>query len=617
MSSEIDPNKIAAQVLQDVVKDAARTLTGGAREIVARTLAAFHKDLTQYLTATLDRCSHVKTPIVNRDRRTYLFDVYVNTKIRVREKNLSDDDFIPMIMGLRSVVIAGNAGSGKSMLMRYIFVALCEQGYGKVPLFIELRNLNSFAVKKLTTFIYYSIIGTSASITEEQFLAGLKSGAFTVILDGFDEVDFDQRKTIEAQILELREQYPDIVIIVSSRPDPDNRFQSWNKFHVCRVCPMDKRQVTELIRKIDYDTSTKRKFMKALREGAFDSHKSFLSSPLLCLMMLVTFDQTAQIPAKMHIFYEQAFDALSFLHDSAKEGVYKRKTYANLPSDEFRNCLSAFCITSYAKEQFSFRLGELRETISQALKIEKKSIEIDDFVSDLIESTCLIQLEGAEYSFTHRSFQEYFAAYFIARSPALNLPTLLDQFSRRREDDVVKMAFAMNRHLLEREWLLPKLNEFLAIADASFSKEKLVDYISMQFGDVNLYVRSTVLGFVYGELRPAAHVWFAIIDLYPNLFAKLEEWESRAVRADQSKLLKLFDELVSTSSGKGLKFRGGDQNSRVVPISILLKSGDNERLAKTHLPEYFQRQIKIMRELKKKIEEDVSQQKKILEALFP
>ena len=487
--AEIDPNKIAAQVLQQVIKDAASTLSSGARAAVTKLLEALRKDLTIYLVSTLDRCSHVKTPIVNRDKRTYLFDVYVHTKIRVREKNFHDDDFIPLLMGMRSVVIAGNAGSGKSMLMRYMFVALCEHGYGRVPLFIELRNLNSFAVKKLTTFIYYSITGTSASITEEQFSEGLKSGSFTVILDGFDEVDFDQRKNIESQILELREQYPDLVIIVSSRPDPDNRFQSWNRFHVCRVCPMDKRQATELIRKIDYDPTTKRKFLKVLKQGIFDSHQSFLSTPLLCLMMLVTFDQTAQIPAKMHIFYEQAFDALSFLHDSAKEGVYKRKTYANLPSDEFRNCLSAFCIASYAKEQFSFRLGELRETIIQALRIEKKNIEINDFISDLVESTCLLQLEGTEYSFTHRSFQEYFAAYFIARSPAINLTTILDQFCRRREDNVLSMALAMNRHLLEREWVLPKLKQFLDVADAEFSREKLVGYITRQFGELHFYYR--------------------------------------------------------------------------------------------------------------------------------
>ena len=151
------------------------------------------------------------------------------------------------------------------------------------------------------------------------------------------------------------------------------------------VCPMEERQVIELITKVEFDQNIKRQFLKSLRDGLYASHKSFLSSPLLCIMMLVTFEQTGHIPTKRHIFYERAFEALFFLHDTAKEGVYKRKTYAKLPIDDFRNCLSAFCVVTYAKEIFSFSLDVLREQIKNALAIEKKDIKFEEFVADLIE----------------------------------------------------------------------------------------------------------------------------------------------------------------------------------------------------------------------------------------
>jgi hypothetical protein len=67
----------------------------------------------------------------------------------LRNKTYTDDEFIEQLGELKSIVISGNAGSGKSMFMRYLFVALCEKGYGRIPLFVELRNLNSFAVKEL------------------------------------------------------------------------------------------------------------------------------------------------------------------------------------------------------------------------------------------------------------------------------------------------------------------------------------------------------------------------------------------------------------------------------------------------------------------------------------
>jgi predicted NACHT family NTPase len=411
MTTELDLNKIAAELIHKIFSGTVQSVAANVRDAVSKFVSAFRKDLNSYLTQTITKCSLLKTPIINRDTPTYLFDIYVHTKLTLKNKTLTDDEFIAALPGLKSVVIAGGAGCGKSMFMRYLFLAMCEKGFGRIPIFVELRNLNNVNVKELVAFMYYSIVGTGGVITQEQFSSGLKNGAFSVILDGFDEIDVDQRKLIETQILQFREKYPDILLIVSSRPDPENRFGAWSRFHVAGVRPMDRPQVIELIKKIDYDAKIKREFVKSLNAGLFDSHESFISNPLLCIMMLVTFAQTGHIADKRHVFYEQAFDALFFLHDSAKEGPYRRKTYANLPIDEFRNCLSSFCIVSYAKEKFAFSQRDLREFISQALKIEKKDVSLQDFINDLIESTCLLQLEGTEYVFTHRSFQEYFSAF--------------------------------------------------------------------------------------------------------------------------------------------------------------------------------------------------------------
>jgi hypothetical protein len=106
--------------------------------------------------------------------------------------------------------------------------------------------------------------------------------------------------------------------------------------------------------------------------------------------------------------------------------------------DEFRDCLSAFCIASYSKERFSFTNSEVREAIKSAMALERKQIEPSDFLNDLVECVCLLQMEGLHYEFTHRSFQEYFAACFIARSPTGSIATVLDQFCKRREDQVIR-----------------------------------------------------------------------------------------------------------------------------------------------------------------------------------
>ena len=128
MSEELDPNKIAAEVL---LKDTTRSVTGGVRDVLKKFLDIFRKDLNTYLENTIRKCSYIKTPIINRDTPTFIFDIYVHTRISLRSKTYVDDDFISELPNLKSLVIAGNAGSGKTMLMRYIFIALCESNSGE------------------------------------------------------------------------------------------------------------------------------------------------------------------------------------------------------------------------------------------------------------------------------------------------------------------------------------------------------------------------------------------------------------------------------------------------------------------------------------------------------
>jgi NACHT domain len=606
---ELDPNKVAAELFHQLIKDTGKLVSTSVRDFFGRVGDVIRKDLQPYFANTIKKCCWVKTLIINREGPTYLFDIYVHTRVSVRSKIVDDDDLIRELPSLKSVVVEGSGGSGKSMFMRYLFVSLCENTFGKLPIFIELRNMNTVSTKDLLAFMYHSITGPGAVLTREQFDSGLKSGSYCIILDGFDEVDVDQRSHIEKQILDLRELFPELVIIVSSRPDPDNRFQSWTKFHVCRVQPMTQKQVTELIEKLDYDSQIKRKFLKSLKDSLFTTHESFLSNPLLCIMMLITFEQHGHIPDKMHIFYEHAFDALFFRHDAAKEGGYRRKTYGDLKIDEFRDCLSAFCIVSYSKERFSFTSAEVRETINKAAALERKEINCADFLSDLVESVCLLQMEGLQYQFTHRSFQEYFAACFIARSPNIPLPSMLDQLCRRRQDDVVSMAFSMNRALLEREWILPKLTKFREMSKGVDPKTNPVRYANELFGGLCLLNRGKSGGdFVYKSPSADGYVWLAINELYADRYrasgSVRRQKDSAVIRDALQALADAGDQRISSV---GRRIKSG---------SIELTEGDNAWLLKTRVPGYFERHKNATLRLLEELKKSAADQKSALEQLF-
>jgi predicted NACHT family NTPase len=336
------------------------------------------------------------------------------------------------------------------MFIRYCFLQLLEGSFGILPIFIELRGLNSVdSTIDLTQFIYQTVVRPGAVVTRDQFDKCLRESMFILILDGLDEVEHDRRLTVQQQITHLREAYPKLGIVVTSRPD--DPLSRWTDFKIYHIEPMKKAQIKKLINKLPYNPELKRRFVQELDKTLYATHESFLSNPLLATMMLMTFDQFAHIPDKIHIFYEQAFETLFFRHDAGKQAAFRRKMYTDLPINDFKNCLSALCVSTYFKNKFQFNEAEILEYINTASKSEKISVLPNDYLKDLLESVCVLQRDGLFIGFSHRSLQEYFAACYIARSPSTSISELLDAFATRSTDNVIRMAFDMNRGLIERE----------------------------------------------------------------------------------------------------------------------------------------------------------------------
>jgi hypothetical protein len=622
MSGDPNFNEIAAHVIEAQINNAIKGVSTSIRGAVSKILAGLSKDLKQYTAAKIRKCSYVRTPIINRDRPTPIYDVYVHTRLKVAGSIVEDDDFIAALRDNDSVVITGSAGSGKSMLMRHLFLALCSATNLKIPLFFELRDIDVPEKKTLREFLYHSLVGSNATITESQFHDGLKTGVFSLVLDGFDEINFRERKGVEREIRKLREQCPDLQIIISSRPDADRSVESWQDFRTVYVEPMNEFQSAELIKKLDYDVDVKEKFLREAEATLFKSHESFLSNPLLCVMMLVTFQQTGHIPTKRHVFYEQAFDALFSLHDSSKEGVYKRKTYAELSIDQFRNCMSAFCIVTYLKEKFSFSRNEFREALHAALKLEKLSINIDNLTNDMIESTCLIQIEGTDYIFTHRSFQEYFSAVYVSRSPAVGVRKLLDRVSIRQTDDVIQMAHSINRGLVERDWVIPTLTEVMSSPTLPSIGINPFGFIERYIG--SLYIAVTDSGpsellFHFNSEGIKLHAICAICSDLVSIPSSQLSYSSSPLDAETMNAV--YTQMVlkrdSRLLGQGAVHTRKLSPKRGGPIrrTIQVSPEDNEWLIRTSVPSYLVFFASALRQILDACKESASSQKDIFAGL--
>lgn len=453
---------VVSNVLDAFAKSFSQNAGRVTRGIAERTVSALQLGFHEYLVTSYNKCRFFKT-ILNPQQPIPVKSHYVHVDLSCNGKTISDDQLILNASSYERVVVTGLAGSGKSMFMKYITVCLFEEPRGIIPLFVELRHLNSMSKPDLLTFIRSSCASRLHNVSVSQFELSLRSGTLMLILDGFDELNHEIRGTVEKQILDLEKDFPKATIVISSRPD--ERFGSWRSFYVFKVDRLTKEQSISLIQGLDYNPGVKRRFLKEVSSRLYASHESFLSSPLLTSIMLLTYEEFAEIPQKMHAFYGQAFDTLFQKHDAQKD-QYQRKTNSSLTREDFRKAFSVFSAMSYLDEKFSFSDETLHHTADRAVSYLKQlttsapnQLTGKQLVDDLFESVCMLQRDGTESAFVHRSFQEYFAAVFAQNLPSQKLKNLLDRYSLRFSDSVLPMLFDMSQGVVENDWVLPTLDE--------------------------------------------------------------------------------------------------------------------------------------------------------------
>lgn len=438
-------------------------------------------------------------------------------------------------------VVVGTAGSGKSVLLRKIFIDLIESPLDIIPILVELRLLiTPDRNSSISEYIYKTLYDIDNNLTQEQLNTTLKQGRFFILLDGFDEIDFEEKETYEREINNLSDKYPNLIIVVSSRPD--DCFSSWDGFYVYHALPLNKEQSIDLISRIEYDLTVKKKFIKELKEGLYEKHEDFLSNPLLLTMMLLTYEQLAEIPEKIHIFYEQAFDTLYHKHDALKS-LYKRKSYAGLPIDDFKKIFSAFCIVTYSDRKMSFNYDEIITYLDKAIKVEGFDVQSIDFFNDLVKSVCIIQKDGNIFTFSHRSFQEYFTAYFISKSQSIDLLKVLNKISRGVfRDNIISMLFELNNEQIETQWIIPQLEHIIKTISKIETNNDVIRFLSMLYSGFSFHDTSIAFSLENKELLGSFASW--LHRLYPDESKKIfPEWskENRDVHEEEQKLKEEHD----------------------------------------------------------------------------
>uniref|UniRef100_UPI003F7DF310 NACHT domain-containing protein n=1 Tax=Xanthomonas sp. 0924 TaxID=2835534 RepID=UPI003F7DF310 len=510
----------------------------------------FQKAHIAYCTSVLKNYCKARTFFV-RDEPQYLEEFYIPTSILSQSrdrKRLARANLEVLRKVGPHVIVDGTGGSGKTVFMRYLMLDSIERGIA-YPVLLELRRLNEDHEISLEGAIIRFLMDNGFPLGEHYAKRALDKGQLVLLLDGLDEVNFSRRKRLVSEIRRLSTS-TDCQIVVSSRPDLT--LEGWDHFSRVRMAPLELEEACELVEKIhfDDDDEVKARFINSLRAGLFESHKSFLSNPLLLSIMLLTYGHSADIPKRFSSFYERAYIALFEKHDAYKG--YRRERLTDLDISEFSSIFAAFSTVTYNEGVFRFSPTDAIQYVSVAKRLaSSRDVSESGFIDDAKQAVCLLVDEGLELAFVHRSFQEYFAAKYIQGADRKVQKALVERYGTKGSalfslDNVLRYLYELAPTVVEEFYLIPSLSKIFGDAykrRLSLTRWKAI--ITSIFTEVHKEGDDAHIGFVVPPSEKSANsinLFNFVRDICLN-----DHYEKMFAARDNSQRLSEYLDLGSTS----------------------------------------------------------------------
>lgn len=425
------------------------------RELVEMTRDATRvKDIqiisTDIRRAAIDYYSELRMQHTQEDVRFSVADLYVERSL---VKSGNDNEIVssshwldPYKIHRRSVVI-GNPGVGKSTLVgRTLYAISRHEESGLVPLMLRCRE---YVAGDSDTSIL-SALGASLSLdmsldVEESVLRDiLVTGRGFVVFDGVDEIlDMAKRRDFIRRVEAFSRRFPLATILATSRRIGYSQANfSHDLFTLLELQEFSEDQVTDYAKKWFFLTKRsdveREAFLRELHEV-----KDIRSNPLMLSLLCTLYGARGYIPHNRLSVYEECVDLLFKKWDRMRQidQPYEHKKYGERLMQE----LAYFFYTSQ-KAQSGVEERQLRKIISVFFsdtsgteeEVAKERAQIFlDFCADrawLLTNIGTNRHGDRIFSFTHRTFMEYFAASAIVRRAA-DLDNIVSEVRKSYDND--------------------------------------------------------------------------------------------------------------------------------------------------------------------------------------
>jgi hypothetical protein len=394
----------------------------------------------------------------------------------------SELDFDDFRSTIDRTVLLGDPGGGKSTLSNFLAAHWSGGAEGIVPFHVTLREYAAENKEQsIVQFIEHKLATRYQNPCPPGLIeALLLSGEAAVIFDGLDElIDTTKRRAVSAAVELFSVLYPLAKILITSRRvGYDQARLDPEIFDVRVIAGFDDEEVADYVHKWfssqgDYGEEDAERLATSFISQSY-SVRDLRSNPLMLALMCIIFRGENFIPRNRPAVYEKCATLLFEKWDGHRDihvplearahvdAAMKHVAYWMLLSDEDE---AGVPYDRLVREMASYLRGRAFETTEDATRA---STEFVDFCKGRawVFSDAGTTAEGEHlFTFTHRTFMEYFAAFHLTRisdTPEKLAQTLLPRVAREEWDVVAQLAIQIVEKAVDlgsERALLVMLNE--------------------------------------------------------------------------------------------------------------------------------------------------------------
>ena len=304
---------------------------------------------------------------------------------------------------VRKLILLGDPGSGKTGSMAKLAIEMYKKAYNllskkpgqsdkktSVPVFVSVRKLLESKSEKDFLEKYFE-----SEEVQNRFKVDM------IIVDGLDEIVSEQRTAIINKLDEFSEAIDCSYILTSRKIDIINTLPQ--KYQKYELLPLEFNQALQLFSKLISDN----KVLAAMKESLEKIQAQMLLVPLSLMLLIELVEEHKEVPASVTELYDRFFDMALGREDKEKgievlfDYLIKKKFLGALAYNEFLN-----------KNKLEIAVEDLQHFLdSYAAQYGWSSERLHGFVREIERTGILDQRD--KVNFKHRSFLDYFAAFYI------------------------------------------------------------------------------------------------------------------------------------------------------------------------------------------------------------